>query len=126
MSGSGCKLGLEPRDGMLAMHSTSSGRRWTGTCGVYMLFYWSRPRRVWGKARAKTLNWTPVYDPKFFPRQLSDKHPSLVPQRVIDTEKMRKVITEVSSLVVLLDNVAQGQNAARGSGNLVRRIRSPG
>lgn len=55
--------------------------------------------RVWAKARAKTVNWTPVYDPKFFPKQLSDEHPSLVPPRVIDTKKMRTLITEVCFLL---------------------------
>lgn len=53
---------------------------------------------VYGKARAKTETLTPVYGPQFFPKQLTTKHPPMVPQRVIDVVKMRKVIKEVRRL----------------------------
>ena len=58
--------------------------------------------RVYGKMRAKDLTWTPVCGPVFFPKQLSDKHPAMIPPRVIDIYKMRKVVTQVCNLHSLI------------------------
>ena len=88
---------------------------WICTVSVFVTL---QACRIFAKPRAKS-EWTPVSGPMFFPKQLSDKHPPMVPPRVIDVTKMRKVVTTARCLL-FISPVAEGQNAARSSRDLVQ------